>query len=101
MIYARKLYARFPDDPVRRRFLGRDLIAPRIARATLVQYELAVRRGDKAYMMQMVSDLRETAPHLRSSWRWIVRAALPLMRFGAFGWSWAIALEARRALRRR
>jgi glycosyltransferase involved in cell wall biosynthesis len=101
MIYAEKLYARFPDDPIRRRFLGRDLIAPRMARAIIVQYELAVRRDDRSYRMQLVDDLRKTATRLQWSTRWAVQAMLPLMRFRIFGWLMAVGLDVRRTFRRR
>ena len=101
MIYAEKLYARFPDDPVRRRFLGRDLIAPRMARAIVAQYELAVRRDDPVYRMQLVDDLRKTAPRLPWSMRWVVQALLPLMHLRTIGWLLAITLDVRRTFRRR
>ena len=101
IIYAEKLYARFPDDPIRRRFLGRDLIAPRMARAIVAQYELAVRSDDRVYRMQLVDDLRKTAPRLPWSMRWVVQALLPLMHLRTIGWLTAMSLDVRRAFRRR
>jgi hypothetical protein len=101
MIYAENLNARFPDDPIRRRFLGRDLIAPRMARAIVAQYELAVRRDDRVYRMQLVDDLRKTAPRLPWSMRWVVQTLLPLMQLHTFGWLMAMSLDVRLTFRRR
>jgi glycosyltransferase involved in cell wall biosynthesis len=101
MIYARKLYAQFPDNQIRRQYPSRDLIAPRIARSVLAEYELAVRRRDKRYFPQIASDLRETARHMGFRCRWMFLLAIPLMRFAVFGGLLLAFIDFRRFYRNR
>ena len=66
LIYAKKLFEAFPDDAVRHRFFGRDLIAPRFLRSILGQYLRAVRANDRPGIRATADSLRETIiPNLR------------------------------------
>lgn len=57
MIYARKLFETFPDDPARARYYARDLLFPRFYGHALREYKVALTAGDEAAIRSTWEDL--------------------------------------------
>ncbi len=81
MRYLRKLMTTFPPDDWRGAHFARDLFTPRFFPSLLQEYRLAVRRGDREAIRTAVDDLQVLAPYLSRRARYLMRAALPVMRY--------------------
>jgi glycosyltransferase involved in cell wall biosynthesis len=97
MVYLRKLFAEFPDDPPRGRFWRRDVIAPRFLPHLMADFANAVRRHDHQRMHTALDNLRFISDHHNAKVRAVMRLSLPLL--GRFPGIVRLLLAARRALR--
>jgi glycosyltransferase involved in cell wall biosynthesis len=80
MLYARKLFDLFPDDPTMGRYFSRDMIAPRFLKLLLNKYMRASWLKDRDLHRLTVDEIITVLPKLRLRRRIIVRIALPFMR---------------------
>jgi glycosyltransferase involved in cell wall biosynthesis len=62
IVYAEKLFAEFPDNPVLNRFCSRDLLAPRFSRNMLGDYARGVRMRNRPLMLAALGGLKSIRP---------------------------------------
>jgi glycosyltransferase involved in cell wall biosynthesis len=83
MIYADKLFERFPDNPKQRRFLSRDCIAPRFVHQVIgASLTKALELNDRQMFRTAIAHLRTLLPHLSIKRKLALSAAL--ICFGQF-----------------
>jgi glycosyltransferase involved in cell wall biosynthesis len=80
MIYARKLIARYPDDPTFHRYYVRDLIAPRFVATIQVEYLGALKYGRRDQAALLAQHLWELSRHLSFGRGMKLRCLLALTR---------------------
>jgi GT2 family glycosyltransferase len=79
--YARKLIARFPDDPEMTRYYIRDLIAPRFFHSTAAELRKASRTGSKSEQKEAYRNLWYITSHLARTTRFPLQMlVLPPLR---------------------
>jgi hypothetical protein len=81
MTYLRKLLETFPPDGWRGAHYARDLLTPRFFPSLLVEYRQAVRQADPEALRTAVNDLRVLVPYLSRRHRYLLQAALPIMKY--------------------
>lgn len=79
MIFAKKLFEEFPNDPKRNRYYPRDLIAPRFYQNLMGEYRNSLRMKNKPALKRAIEDLKTVVPYLAERRRKVVTALLPLM----------------------
>jgi glycosyltransferase involved in cell wall biosynthesis len=83
MIYAKKLFDLFPDNPKHRSYLSRDCIAPRFMHLLIGDSIIrALELGDRKMFRTAIEQLRILVPHLSIKRKLILSAML--MCFGQF-----------------
>jgi len=80
MLYLRKLFDEFPDEPARDRFWKRDVLLPRFFLPMLAVFADAVRRNDRDLMARSLEDLRFATRHHNQRMRVLMTLLLPLLR---------------------
>ena len=84
--YARKLMAKFPDDPDTSRYYVRHLIAPRFFRLTLTEGRKAILKGTRDERKFTIANLAFLNAHLPFHLRFIIRVTLlPALRITPVG----------------
>lgn len=101
LLYASKLMATFPDDPMRGQYFVRELIAPRFVHTLKVEAWRNIRRRDSRGMRAALADALTLTPHLRLSDRLKIRIATWVLRDWRTGrLAFRAAFAARRMMQR-
>jgi hypothetical protein len=101
MIFARKLFEQFPDEPLRGYYPARDYIATRFTHHTLMDWRTALQERNRDMFRVAVRNMRILRPHVTRRRRLAVLAILmlsihfdlALAAFKARNWARPIALR--------